>query len=183
MPLFGERQPCGHCGNKVKRPKSADVFLCPSCGKPGPWASQDQIRQWDTWEHARGQYRLALAGVIEGSAVAAQELIQLAPLTGMSESDLLRERVSAFVDAANQAIGDQILTPDENRHLYGLLAALHITWDDAEDLDPLLQRKAARKTVARRRADRRACERVPSSDGSGLPMGGQAPRTAGPHPR
>jgi hypothetical protein len=60
----------------------------------------------------------------------------------MSESDLFRERVSAFVDAANQAIGDQILTPDENRHLYGILGALHITWDDTEDFDPLLQPKA-----------------------------------------
>jgi hypothetical protein len=142
VPLLGERQQYEHCGTKVKKPKAADAFLCPSCGKPGPWASQDQIRQWETWERARGQYHLALTGVIDGSAVAAQELAQLAPLTGMSEIDLFSERVHAFVEAANQAIGDQILTPDENRYLYGLLGALGISWDDTDDVDPMLQTKA-----------------------------------------
>jgi hypothetical protein len=80
--------------------------------------------------------------VIEGSAVAAQELIQLAPLTGMSEGDLFSERVRGFVEAANHAIGDQILTPDENRYLNELLGALGITWNDTNDIDPILQRKA-----------------------------------------
>ena len=46
------------------------------------------------------------------------------------------------MEAANQAIGDQILTPDENRYLYGLLGALGITWDDTDDIDPMLQTKA-----------------------------------------
>ena len=44
-------------------------------------------------------------------------------------------------------------------------------------------RPSAGETVAGRRADRRARERLPSHGGSGLPVGGQAPRTAGPRPR
>jgi hypothetical protein len=141
MPLFGEREPCANCGAKIKKPKDPETFLCPNCGQPGPWASDAQVKRWDGWLEARSQYAEAITGVVNGSSEPTK-LAQIAPLTGMSEDDLLSQRVLAFVGAANQAIGDQILTPDENRHLQGLLGALGITWDSTNDIDPTLQTKA-----------------------------------------
>jgi uncharacterized Zn finger protein (UPF0148 family) len=47
MPLFREKATCPNCGTEVRQPKDAGDFLCPSCGKPGPWASDEQRTRWE----------------------------------------------------------------------------------------------------------------------------------------
>jgi len=141
MPLFGERQPCPNCGKKVKKPDSPNSFLCPNCGQPGPWATAEDVDRWNAQQSARSTYESALQG-FDGSDVAFQELAQLAPFTGMSDAEVYESHVQAFIAAANHAIGDQILTPEENAHLYKLMGLLGVDWDDVRAQDLMLPTKA-----------------------------------------
>jgi hypothetical protein len=142
MPLFGERRACQNCGLKMKEPTAPEAFLCPNCHHPGPWASPEQVETWRTWQDARGRYREALAGLVGGSGIASAELTALAPLTGLSEKELQDLRVKAFIGAADQAIGDQILTPEEDASLNRSMAWLGVTWAQVSDLEPSFPAKA-----------------------------------------
>jgi hypothetical protein len=122
--------------------KAPDVFLCPNCHHPGPWASPEQVETWKTWEVARGRCQQALAGLVGGSGIASAELTALAPLTGLSESEVQDLRVEAFIGAANQAVSDQILTPEEDASLNRLMVWLGVTWGQVSDLEPSLPAKA-----------------------------------------
>lgn len=47
MPLFREKAACPNCGATVRQPKDPDDFLCWSCKRPGPWASDEQRSRWE----------------------------------------------------------------------------------------------------------------------------------------
>src|SRR6266498_254957 len=60
----------------------------------------------------------------------------------MSDVEVYESHVQAFIAAANRAIGDQILTPEENAHLHKLMGLLGVGWDDVRANDPMLPTKA-----------------------------------------
>jgi hypothetical protein len=93
MALFGPRQPCPHCGKKVKQPRDPSDYLCPHCRQPGPWASPDQITAWQ-----------------QAAANRERRAKQSAEFTGYLQ----------------QAVGDDILTSDEEAHVHELVRTLEI---------------------------------------------------------
>jgi hypothetical protein len=141
MPLFGEHSPCPNCGKKVKKPKSPDDYLCPHCGQPGPWATAEDVDRWNAQRSARARYESVLQS-FDGSNMAFQEIAQLVPHTGMSDLEVFQSHVQAAISAANRAIGDQILTPEENTELSKIMGLLGVSWDDVRADDPMLPTKA-----------------------------------------
>jgi hypothetical protein len=137
MGLFGAREVCPHCGRKVKKPKDQTSFLCPHCAKPGPWASQEQISGWQRAEaererlerlqaEARQRYSEVLAGLASGAPTDATRLPALATGTGLTSEQLAREKTEAFKSYVQRAVGDEILTPEEEEHVQELVRVLGI---------------------------------------------------------
>lgn len=137
MGLFGPREPCAHCGKKVKKPKDAGNFLCPRCGQLGPWASAQQIAEWQRTEadlqerqrqqeEARQAYKDALAALASGASADGSPLATLEAGTGLSADELTASREAAFTSYLQRAVGDDILTPEEEGHVDLLVRALGI---------------------------------------------------------
>ena len=42
------RKPCSHCGRMLTQKETSRNYLCPTCGKPGPWATDSQVRAWNS---------------------------------------------------------------------------------------------------------------------------------------
>lgn len=135
MGLFGPREPCPQCGQKVKKPSDPSDFLCPHCGKPGPWATPEQVSGWQAAEtererresqqaEARQRYTEVLAGPASGASSDATQLPVLAPQTGQSPEKLARKRTEAFAKYLRHAVSDEIMTPEEETHVQSLTRAL-----------------------------------------------------------
>ncbi len=93
MALFGPREPCPHCGKKVKQPRDPSDCTCPHCGEPGPWASPDQVA---AWQRAR------------------------------ADQERRAKQSTEFTNYLQQAVGDDILTADEEAHVQELVRTLEI---------------------------------------------------------
>ena len=141
MPLLAEKSACPHCGEKVKKPKTEDDYLCPKCSHPGPWATTEQASAWEAREEARRRYWSALLSFTPTQS-AMQELAQLAPATGLNSDALSDWHARAFISIANTLIGDQILTPDEDHQLSQTGAMLDVGWEQVRVIDSTLPVKA-----------------------------------------
>src|SRR5581483_1102208 len=119
MGLFGPREPCPHCGQKVKKPDDASRFLCPHCGRPGPWATPQQ---------ASGYERLAevLSAIATGAPADTARLPALEAGSGLAPEVLAAKRTEAFEAYVRQAVGDDVLTPEEETHVQDLVRVLGI---------------------------------------------------------
>jgi hypothetical protein len=137
MGLFGPREPCQHCGKNVSKPKDPAQFVCPHCGQPGPWATSEQVADWQRARaeeqeraqlqaEARELYSGVLAALAAGTPADATQLPVLAPQTGLSVGELASQRTSAFATYVRQAVGDEILTPEEEGHVQELVRVLGI---------------------------------------------------------
>lgn len=137
MGLFGPREPCPHCGKKVRKPKDPAQFICPHCGQPGPWASPQQVADWQKAEaereqlerlqsEARQRYADVLAALASGAPTDAAQLPALAAQTGISLEELATQRAAAFATYVHQAAGDDILTPEEESHVQELVRVLGV---------------------------------------------------------
>ncbi len=160
--LFGPKEPCQHCGRKVKRPEDPGVFLCPHCGNPGPWASPDQVSAWRTQAAARVRYEELLAQLGRNSALPAgdgSELAATRTVAAYSAAELGKINLQAFQAVSTAAVADDLLTPEESAHLAGLLSVLGLTWDYVRQADPGLWQHAFVASI----------------------NGGQLPEVASPH--
>lgn len=138
MGLFGPREPCPHCGKKVRKPRGNPVnFLCPHCGKPGPWASPEQTSDWERGEaereqlerlqaEARQRYSEVLTALASGAPTDATQLPSLTPQTGFSSDEIASKKTEAFTAYVRQAVGDEILTPEEESHVQELVRVLGV---------------------------------------------------------
>jgi len=137
MGLFGPREPCPHCGKKVKKPEDPARFVCPHCGQPGPWASPQQVADWRKaegereqlerlQEEARQRHSDVLAALASGTPTDATQLPALAAQTGLTPQVLATQRTAAFATYVQQAVGDDILTPEEESHVHELVRILGI---------------------------------------------------------
>jgi hypothetical protein len=153
MGLFGPREPCPACGQKVKKPSDPSNFLCPHCGKPGPWATPEQVSGWQAAEaerqrleglqtEARQRYSDVLAGLASGASDDATQLPVLASQAGLSPDELARMRTQAFATYLQRAVGDDILTPEEEAHVQSLTRVLGIDLGAFLGQDPQLARHA-----------------------------------------
>jgi hypothetical protein len=97
---------------------------------------------WGGWQEARGRYNEVLKALVEQPSGSSTDLATLAPSTGMSLEELADLRVTAFIDATERVIGDQILTPDENEYLDRLRHSLGVEWDAVADFEPELATRA-----------------------------------------
>jgi hypothetical protein len=141
VPLFAEKAPCPHCGQKVRQPKDPNDFLCPHCHKPGPWASEEQRAAWQGQEDAKTKLHDLLQQLIltGDAALLAPEISTAAAASGLSIQDQQRMRLDAFEKWAGSAVSDDILTPDENARLGVLLPVLGVSWDAVAAEDPQLR--------------------------------------------
>lgn len=149
MQLFGPRLPCPHCGKHVHKPHDEDDFLCPHCHQPGPWASPDQV---DAWAHAeadrvhqaearaaaRAHYDELLAQVSAGSApdAIAGDLRSTAVAAALTPDDQRAKGIASVRAFAALALGDDIVSAEEDRRLAAYVAALGLSWDDIRRADP-----------------------------------------------
>jgi hypothetical protein len=135
--LFGPKEPCPHCGKKVRKPKEPTQFRCPHCGQPGPWASPQQVADWQKAEAEREQqerlqaearkgYSETLAALASGAPTDTAQLPILAARTGLTPEDLATQRATAFATYVQQAAGDDSLTPEEESHVQELVRVLGI---------------------------------------------------------
>jgi hypothetical protein len=149
--LFGPRRPCPHCGKKVKKPSDPSGFLCPRCRKPGPWASPDQIADWERSEaererlgrlqaDARQRYSETLAALASGAPTDTTQLPVLATQTGLAPEQLAQKRTEAFTSYVQRAVGDEILTPEEEEHVQELVRILGVDLGAFLQQDPELGR-------------------------------------------
>jgi hypothetical protein len=137
MGLFGPREPCPHCGKKVRKPEGPAQFVCPHCRQPGPWASPQQVADWQKAEAEREQverlqaeaqqrYSGVLAALASGTPTNATQLQALAARTGLTPQELATQKTAAFTTYVQQAAGDNILTPEEESHVQELVRVLGI---------------------------------------------------------
>jgi hypothetical protein len=151
MGLFGPREPCPHCGKKVRKPRDPVNFLCPHCGKPGPWASPEQVSDWERGEaereqrerlqaEARRRYAEVLAALASGAPTDGTQLPSLASQTGFSAEELAAKKTEAFAAYVRQAVGDEILTPEEEAHVQELVRVLGVDLGGFLQGDPDLGR-------------------------------------------
>jgi hypothetical protein len=160
--LFGPKEPCPNCGRKVKREEDPGVFLCPHCGKPGPWASPDQVSAWRTQTAARARYEELLTQLSTNSALPGgdgSELGAARKAATYTATELGQINLQAFRTVLTAAVADDLLTPAESAHLAGLLSVLGLTWDYVRQADPGLWQHAFVASI----------------------NGGQLPEVASPH--
>ncbi len=146
MSLFGPKEPCPHCGRKVSKPKDPAEFLCPHCGQPGPWATEDDIARWRARTEARARYQELLEGITLAALPAGGDdssLVAVREAAAYSSEELRSINMAAFRPVAQAAVADDIMTPEESAHLKGAMAALGITWADVGQVDPGLLDRAA----------------------------------------
>jgi hypothetical protein len=140
MGLFAAKKPCPNCGSKVKEPKSPDDFLCPSCEKPGPWASPEQIAGWHHKEAARATYEAILdelaAGADPDPAIA--RLAALKADAAYEPAELGRLNTETVQTAGRNAIRDDLVSAEEEAHLSRLMTTLGVGMSDVARLDPEL---------------------------------------------
>ena len=137
MGLFGPRKPCPHCGKNVKRPSDPADFLCPRCGRPGPWATPEQISEWEQSQaererierlqaDSRQRYTQVLQALASGAPTDATELPALATQAGLARERMAQEKSEAFTSYVQRAVGDELLTPEEEDHVQELVRILGI---------------------------------------------------------
>jgi hypothetical protein len=137
MGLFGPRRPCPHCGKRVKKSSDPTDLLCPRCRKPGPWASPEQVADWDRSQSererlerlqtdARQRYSDVLEALASGARTDATQLPALAAQTGLAAGQLAQEKTEAFTSYVQRAVGDEILTPEEEDHVQELVRILGV---------------------------------------------------------
>jgi hypothetical protein len=130
VPLFAKKAPCPWCGRDVRETADPGDYLCPHCGRPGPWASPDQSASWTRRQDARARYRDVVNQMVNTSDVRARAsrldlILQEAGLQGGDVMDIKMDAFSASVLAATQ---DDILTPEENDQLDSLRRTLGLDW-------------------------------------------------------
>jgi hypothetical protein len=138
--LFGPKEPCPHCGQKVKKPDDPADFLCNHCGKPGPWATDAQVATWTTQQGARARYE-ALLAKLETTPLSTDEQNEMASVravTAYNAEELQDVHVAALQRAATDAVSDDLLTPEENARLQSLMSGLSVRWEQLRAVNPTL---------------------------------------------
>ncbi len=142
MPLFGEKQKCPHCGKTVHRSKSSEDFFCGHCGRPGPWATEDQRKDWEAAEagrrqeearraEARARYQELLAAFAAGAPElpSASVMQETAAEGGYTPTELGAMNHEAFIRLVDLATSDDILTPEEDATLTTAVERLGVSWE------------------------------------------------------
>ncbi len=119
MGLFGPREPCPHCGQKVKKPDDPSRFLCPHCGRPGPWATPEQASGYE-------RFAAALSALATGAPTDPTQLPAIEAGSGLPPELVAAKRTEAFTSYVRQAVGDDVLTPEEETHVQELVRVLGI---------------------------------------------------------
>ncbi len=133
MGLFGPRRPCPHCSRKVRQPKDPASFLCPHCGRPGPWASAQQASGYE-------RFAAVLGALASGAPADTTQLPALEAASGVAPAVAAQEKTQAFAAYVRQAVGDDILTPQEEEHVQELVRVLGIDLGRFLQADPDLGR-------------------------------------------
>jgi hypothetical protein len=145
--IFGERRICAHCGTKVREPKLIENYRCPRCGKPGPWATEQQVAGWQgeqealerahaAAEEAAGRYHELLAEVTNGDVTAIIPKMRVAAdEAGISDVERRQAELGAFREWVKAAIADDIFTPEEHKRLSALMSAFGLAPDSLASAD------------------------------------------------
>ena len=128
---------CPNCGAEFVQPLNESTFLCSSCGKPGPWASPDQVAKWSAGDAARGAIRAILSRVTAGESPEklSGDLAAIESSSALSPPDLKRARQDAYADFARGFIEDRILTDDEDALLASAGTLVGLNWTGIAEYD------------------------------------------------
>jgi hypothetical protein len=109
--MFGARKPCGTCGKKVKEPSDEAGFLCPRCGRPGPWASADQASGWERAQKLRADFYASLQtiGLKPNPVPSPEKLDALAQAGGLSPLEVASSKTRSMVRVAELALADGVI--------------------------------------------------------------------------
>jgi hypothetical protein len=151
MRIFAERRVCPHCGRKVREPTRIEDYLCPRCGEPGPWATEEQAAGWQAEQealqraHAAAKEAAQRYRALLHEATTDGDLTTLVPQmrlaadeAGLSESAQREAQLAAFRAAVKAAIVDDIFTPAEHERLSSLMSAFRLTPEDLDSADQQL---------------------------------------------
>jgi hypothetical protein len=145
--IFGERRVCPHCGRKVREPKRIEDYRCPRCGKPGPWATDEQAAAWQAEQEAleyaqaaakeaAGRYWELLGQVTNGDLASIIPKMRVAAdEAGVSDADRSQAELGVFRDWVKSAIADDIFTPEEHDRLSVLMSAFELTPESLASAD------------------------------------------------
>ena len=146
MLWFGPKAPCPNCGRNVRKPNSSSAYLCRHCGHPGPWATPDQVHEWQTSTDARQKYTRLLADVGNPSADLSTTLPALkstAPLTGYTPDEIRQFADGAILALVRSILADSVLTREADQRLQSAIPALGLSWESflaahRDVVDPLI---------------------------------------------
>ena len=145
MGLFGARKPCGNCGKNVKEPSDEAGFLCPRCGRPGPWASAEQVSDWEGAQKMRADFFASLEAIgLKPNPVPSPEKLEaLAQAGGLSPLEVASSKTRSMVRVAELALADGVIDPTEARRLMEVQGVLAVAPQDLEKESPGLAARAA----------------------------------------
>jgi hypothetical protein len=132
LSLFRPKKPCPYCGKNVHRPRDLRYYLCPHCGKPGPWALPEQALAWTAQQEARARFDTQLARISAGGTgdpATAVDLRQVAVEAGLSAQELEQEALASFQKYTTLALQDDLVTLEEDRQIESLVKALGLSWE------------------------------------------------------
>lgn len=95
--LFRPKADCPSCGASVRQPKDPQDFACPECGKPGPWATDEQRAGWSKAEEERERLEAEAAELERQAVIAAfearrQQLIEASALKPILEAGFVTQK-------------------------------------------------------------------------------------------
>jgi hypothetical protein len=135
----------------VPRPTRIEDYVCPRCGRPGPWASEDQAAAWAAGQEAKeraeaagreaaARYRQLVQQITMGGdvAVLGQQMRLAADEAGIPESDRRRIELDAFRAWVKTAIADDVFTSEEHERLSALQSAFGINREALAESDKAL---------------------------------------------
>ena len=150
---------CRYCGAQCSQPMNPDMFLCYSCHKPGPWASDAQVQGWNRADEVRGHLERVLARVAAGEPVESLrgQIDEATSAHALPAASIQQVKRDAYGNFVKQYVHDELLTEDERVVIEAVGTLLGLEWrgiaDYNYDLYDLLFSAWVRATGPRRVKD------------------------------
>src|SRR5207253_731373 len=112
-----------------RQPRSPAGYLCPHCGKPGPWATADQLAEFERKQTARSEYEHLISQIVANPDEAESLVPHLRDIAlngNLSATDVRALASPALRQLASRFLADDVLSVQEELLLYGIADGLGI---------------------------------------------------------
>ncbi len=126
---------CPHCGAQCSEPTNPERFLCCSCQRPGPWATEVQARSWNQTNELRERLEEILARVAGGEPEEAVRgaLEEVASAYTLPAESVRQAKRDAYANFVKQFIQDELLTEAERSVVETAGTLVGLNWRDIAD--------------------------------------------------